>query len=80
MQTIDTTVENFHLSRILSIWNRICQTLTALDDLKSGKNQIREHADEDPETDMIDLIEYELVHRHPCFCPDCRQQYRYVTG
>ena len=79
MQTIDTTVENFHLGRILPIWNRICQTLSALDDLKSGKNQIREYANKDRETVMIERFDYEMGHTYPSFLSRL-QQYRHVPG
>lgn len=56
----DTNVDKSHLSGIWSIWNRICQTLTALDNLTSGKIPIREHAHEDPEADVINLFEHEV--------------------
>jgi hypothetical protein len=67
MKIIDTNVERSHLSRILSMWNRISQTLIAFDELRSGKNHFRGHANENIEADMIDLFKHELGHRRQSF-------------
>jgi len=67
MQTIDTAVEYSHPSPFLSIRNRISQTLIAFDELRSGKNHFRGHANENIEADMIDLFKHELGHRRQSF-------------